>query len=180
MLKKTIKYTDFADEEHTEDFYFHLSKTELVKMEVNTPGGLSEAFKKIMAGGAVPDGKLIMKTFEEFILNAFGKKSADGRKFLKNEEDLEEFRTSGAYDAIFMSLVTDAEEAAKFLNAIMPAALMEEAEAIVRQQQMDIKTPDLENPAPRIISSAALKEMELEQFKEMTEKIATGEVVVEG
>lgn len=180
MLKKRITYTNFADETVTEDFYFHLTQTELTRLEVNTPNGLKATFEKIIAGGERPDGKLVMDTFESFIQKSYGVKSDDGRRHLKSPEILDDFVTCGAYDALFRSIVTDAESAAAFVKAIMPAALLEEAEKMARQEQLDIKTPDLENPAPRIISATALKEMELGEFQEMTEKIATGEVVVEG
>ena len=32
MLKKTITYTDYNDVERTEDFYFNLTKAELMEM----------------------------------------------------------------------------------------------------------------------------------------------------
>ena len=32
MLKKTITYTDYNGNSRTEDFYFNLTKTELMKM----------------------------------------------------------------------------------------------------------------------------------------------------
>ena len=41
MLKKTITYTDYNDNERTEDFYFNFSKAELTEMELSTVGGLT-------------------------------------------------------------------------------------------------------------------------------------------
>ena len=32
MLKETITYIDFNDQERTEDFYFNLTRTELIRM----------------------------------------------------------------------------------------------------------------------------------------------------
>lgn len=35
MLKKTIKYVDYNDEEREEDFYFNLTKAELTQMQLS-------------------------------------------------------------------------------------------------------------------------------------------------
>ena len=42
MLKKTITYNDYNGVERTEDFYFNLSKAEILEMEMGTSGGLAE------------------------------------------------------------------------------------------------------------------------------------------
>ena len=39
MLKKTVTYTDYNGTERTEDFYFNLSKAEVIEMETTTAGG---------------------------------------------------------------------------------------------------------------------------------------------
>lgn len=36
MLKKTITYVDYNGTERTEDFYFNLTKAELMEMEMST------------------------------------------------------------------------------------------------------------------------------------------------
>ena len=36
MVKKTIKYSDYNGNEIEEDFYFNLSKVELLEMEMST------------------------------------------------------------------------------------------------------------------------------------------------
>ena len=47
MYKKTITYTDYNGVERTEDFWFNLSKAELVEMEMSTAGGLTDMVEKI-------------------------------------------------------------------------------------------------------------------------------------
>lgn len=49
MLKKTITYTDYNGVERTEDFYFNLTKSELLVLEMGTTGGLTEMVEKIVA-----------------------------------------------------------------------------------------------------------------------------------
>ena len=178
MLKKSVTYTDFNDEEHTEYFYFHLKKTELLRMEVETPGGLSAAFERIVAGGENPDGKLIMDTFEGYIKKSYGKKSPDGRRHLKSDEILDEFVTCGAYDALFMSICTDAETAADFIKAIMPAGLIEEVEVLAKQQNLGIEVPEVPKD-PRIYTQEEIKAMPPDQFLLLAPQLASGEAVVE-
>ena len=50
MLKKTITYEDFNGETVSEDFFFHLSKAELVELEMSHTGGLSASLERIIAG----------------------------------------------------------------------------------------------------------------------------------
>ena len=51
MLKKTINYTDYNGTERTEDFYFNLTQTEVLQLELGTDGGLVESLTKIVKIG---------------------------------------------------------------------------------------------------------------------------------
>ena len=118
MLKKTINYTDYNGNERTEDFYFHLSKAELMEMEMGTTGGLAEMIKRIVAA---QDAPAIMKIFKDLILKAYGVKSPDGKRFIKKQDLIDEFAQTEAYSQLFMELAMDANKAAEFVNGIMPA-----------------------------------------------------------
>ena len=124
MLKKTITYDDFNGETKTEDFFFHLSKAELVELELSHEGGLSASLQRIIDA---EDGKGIVQEFKNIILSAYGKKSDDGRRFIKNQQIREEFESTEAYSALFMELVTDTDAAIEFINGVIPAGMAEEA-----------------------------------------------------
>jgi hypothetical protein len=117
MLKKTITYTDYNDKERTEDFYFNFSKAEITEMEMTTTGGLSEKINKIIAANDMPS---IITIFKDLVLKAYGEKSADGKKFIKNDEIRTAFSQTEAYSNLFMELATDAKAAADFFNSIIP------------------------------------------------------------
>jgi len=119
MLKRTIKYTDFDGNERNEDFYFNLSKAEVTEMELGITGGMTQMLNKIVAE---QDSKKIVETFKEIILKAYGEKSPDGKRFIKTKELSDNFSYTGAYELLFMELATDAEAAAKFINAVLPKA----------------------------------------------------------
>lgn len=133
MLKKTITYVDYNDNERTEDFYFNLTKAELMEMEMSTSGGLAEMIQRIVAEQDAPK---IIAIFKELILKAYGQKSLDGKRFEKNDKIREEFSQTEAYSQLFMELATDADAAAKFVNGIVPAdAAAQAAKAVPAPQK---------------------------------------------
>ena len=117
MLKKTITYTDFNGVERTEDFYFNLTKAEIAEMELEVPGGMTTMIERITK---TQDAPSLIKVFKDLILRSYGKKSDDGRRFIKNKELVEEFKDSEAYSELFMELATNAEAASAFVNGITP------------------------------------------------------------
>lgn len=120
MLKKTITYTDFNGVERTEDFYFNLSKAEIAEMELSVEGGLAAKIDELVATNNA--GK-ILQTFKDLILAAYGVKSEDGKRFIKNEELKTEFSQTEAYSELFMELATNSDAASNFVNNIIPASL---------------------------------------------------------
>ena len=118
MLKKTITYIDYNGTERKEDFYFNLSKAEIMEMEMGTTGGMVEMINKIVAA---QDAPAIIDMFKKMILKAYGEKSADGKRFIKSKELSEAFSQTEAYSQLFMELATDADAASKFVNGIVPA-----------------------------------------------------------
>lgn len=129
MLKKTMTYTNYNGEQITEDFYFNLSKAEILEMEMTTEGGMAEYIKGVVNAKNVTE---IIKIFKELILRAYGKKSPDGRRFIKTPELREEFAQTEAYSNLFMMLATDAEEAANFVNKVTPADVNVDVEAAMK------------------------------------------------
>jgi len=126
MIKKTIKYVDFKGNEREEDFYFNLSKPELMEMELTTKGGMSDYLEKIVKAQTKEE---LIKWFKLIILKAYGEKSEDGRRFIKSEELSTAFSQTGAYEKLYMELVSDEQKASEFINAIVPEFTEEELAA---------------------------------------------------
>jgi hypothetical protein len=124
MLKKTITYTDFNDEEITEDLYFHLTKIDIVDLELAHTGGMEEWMKRVTKA---EDGNSIFQEFKKIILASYGKRSEDGKRFVKNAEIREEFESSKAFEALAMDILTDTDKAIDFFKGIVPADVAEEA-----------------------------------------------------
>lgn len=133
MLKKNIKYTDFNGVERDEDFYFNLTEAELAEMNLMTKGGLKGYLEAIIN---TQDTPAIAELFKTIINKAYGVKSADGRKFTKSPEILEDFIYTQAYSNLYMSLIADANSAANFINGIIPEDMAKQVEA---QKAIELK-----------------------------------------
>lgn len=127
MLKKTMTYTNYNGDEVTEDFYFNLTKAEILEMELGHTGGLAEYIQQIVNAKEVSE---IMTIFKKILLMSYGKKSPDGRRFVKSEDLREEFSQTPAYSELFMELATDADKAAEFINGITPGDVPVDLKAI--------------------------------------------------
>jgi hypothetical protein len=172
VLKKTITYTGFDDQEYTEDFYFHLSKAELVEMEVSHDGGLGEYLKRIVASN---DGKQIMAEFKKLILSSYGKKSEDGRRFIKTDELRQEFESSEAYSTLFMEIVTNADAAAQFVNGIIPSGLATDADRIAKAAAGQVELNVDSEVRPQKLTSAEIAAMDSDELKS---GIASGKYIL--
>lgn len=124
MLKKTITYTDFDGNERTEDFYFNLSKSELILLETTTPGGYVTMLQRIIDS---KDNIELMNVFTDLIKKSYGVKSEDGKRFIKNEQVLDDFLSSAAFDEMFTEFFTTENAAAEFAQGIIPKNLADKA-----------------------------------------------------
>lgn len=117
MLKKTITFTDYDGNERTEDYYFNLSKTESLELDFEYPGGLGVYMDYILK--AQRHGE-IFKLFKSIVMKAYGEKSLDGRRFIKNPEVTAAFVETEAFDKLLMDLMEHPETANEFMKGILP------------------------------------------------------------
>jgi hypothetical protein len=186
VLKKTITYTNFNDEEVTEDHFFHLSKAELVELEMSHKEGLSEALQKIIAA---EDGKAIIKEFKGIILGSYGQRSPDGKRFVKTQELRDEFESSEAYSTLFMELVTNTDAAIEFINGIVPQGLEQDAakitqlraapEPAVAEEDQQLKI-DESTGEPRVVTQAEVAAMSQDELQQFGTDLAAGAVKITG
>lgn len=181
MVKKTITYTNpFTDQEVTEDHYFHISKADLVEMEVeahketyrdkdgNELTGMQAHLQRMVDA---EDARAVLKEFKAIIARAYGKK--EGERFIKNPQVLAEFEGSEAYSELLFQLLTDADEMSKFVNSIVPGNLEQIAAEVAARadvaetrqngstptdRQAEIAAATSENPV--MLTRAELVEMD--------------------
>lgn len=152
MLKKLIKYTDYDGRERSENFYFYMSKAELMEMELGTVGGMQNLIQLIIDKQDIPK---IMEAFKTIILKAYGEKSADGRRFIKSKELSEAFSQTEAYSNLYMELITDADAAAVFINGIVPEDVAMAAE---QRRKANEKTEESNPVDNKIVEMPVTKE----------------------
>ena len=120
MLKETITYNDLDGNKITEDFYFHMSKADLIEWNFEEEGGLEGYIKKIQE---TENQKEMVQLIKTIILKSFGKRSEDGIRFIKTEENAARFRETDAYSELFMKLASDEKELERFIKGIIPKDL---------------------------------------------------------
>ncbi len=136
MLKKTITYTDYNDQKRTEDFWFHLTKTELIELDASNEGGLETTIRKIIKE---TDTKRIVELVKALILKSYGEKSADGKRFIKSEDATTAFTQTEAYSQLFVDLISDASQMTAFFKGIIPQDLREQADKLEKENPDALK-----------------------------------------
>jgi len=126
MRVEPITYTDYDGNVRTERFYFNISAAEIAKWEIATPGGLEQKFTIITER---QDPKEILEAFDELLKKSYGKKSDDGRTFVKNDDLWNEFVATEAYSTLILKFFTDSDYAVKFFQQVFPA-VQEDADPI--------------------------------------------------
>jgi hypothetical protein len=124
MLGKTLTYKDFNDQDVKDTFYFNLTEAELLELNIRDD---------LEAVGKSGNANKIMDTFKRILKASYGVRTPGGAKFIKTDQDWNEFVSSAAYSQIFIQLVTDAEYASAFIRELVPADLAARVEA--KQEQ---------------------------------------------
>lgn len=104
MIKKTIPYTDFDGNPRVEDFWFNLTKAELMELGLSVDGGYDKYMEQLMNSTKVGEA---IEVFKKVLLTAYGRKSLDGRKFEKSPEITADFVATQAYSDLYIELATD-------------------------------------------------------------------------
>lgn len=134
MIKYTSTYTDYNGTERTEDFYFNLSKNEILQWEWGVENGLTNIIDRIVKA---QDGPQIIEYFKELILKAYGEKSDDGRRFVKSDEISIGFSQTPVFDELYIKLFTDSDYAAEFVKGILPDDFEGEYSDALKQLEED-------------------------------------------
>lgn len=124
MIKKTVRYEDFNGEMTSEDLYFHLNKKELMDLEMSGDESFSA---KLLQISESKDIREILSAFQTILLSAYGIRSEDGKKFRKSKDIRDEFENSEAFSELLFGMLSEPDDAAKFMGALMPKDLLDQA-----------------------------------------------------
>lgn len=121
MQKLTVTYENFDGENVTEDLYFHLNIKELQEME-NWDPSLTERIAKLTK---TEDGKEAFELMRDIIEAAYGERSEDGKRFVKNPEVLKNFTEGLAYDEVIIQFLDGTTDLGKFIEGLLPKKVFE-------------------------------------------------------
>lgn len=177
MYRKLVTYDDFNGEEQTEELFFHLTKAEIIDLEVGTKkgeGSLSASLQRIID---TKNGEEMYRTFKHILEVSHGEKSDDGRHFVKNAETRERFLSSGAYSALIEEMLANTDFAIEFVLKILPRGLQEEAQQLASAEGRKV-TEEREkfHGKPRLVTRKEMLETDAEKVPELSRQIAAGEV----
>lgn len=119
MITLTVKTEDFEGNLQQEECQFHLNKVELTEIDLKLNGGIAGEMKRIEESG---DSERMFKFVKELMILGYGKKSANGKSFIKNEELTEEFRYGCAMPECLVQILQDETGASvfNFIKGMMP------------------------------------------------------------
>ena len=121
MQKITVTYENFDGENVTEDLYFHLNIKELQDMD-NWDVPLTQRIAKLTK---TEDGKEAFELMRDIIEAAYGERSEDGKRFVKNPEVLKNFTEGLAYDEVIIQFLDGTTDLAKFIEGLLPKKVFE-------------------------------------------------------
>ena len=130
MQSVNVTYVNFFGEETEEKLHFHLSKGELMQMELQTPP-LSAKIAMVNGGDASPMDAY--KLLCEFVGAAYGERSEDGKRFFKDERSTKAFLASPAFDALLDKLSSDPKFSNGFLAGLFPSDIMGKAQKLIEE-----------------------------------------------
>lgn len=98
MLKQRVKYEGFDGEIVEEDLYFNLTRMDLIELNDRYESKDMAAYMdKIVKEKNI---KELYKVLKDIVLMAYGTKSEDGKRFIKNQTVKDEFAESLAFSQL--------------------------------------------------------------------------------
>jgi hypothetical protein len=133
MLCKTITFSDYDGVQHTEDFWFNLSKPELAELMLATDGNgdLRIYLQEIAASN---DPSKILKEFRKIVGMSVGQREGS-RRFIKSDDITGSFLESPAYEELFMELLQNPDQFVEFIKGMIPADMVADVEAEMNREK---------------------------------------------
>ena len=117
MITREVTYIDYNDDEQTEKYYFDLTIPEMLELSFSSAGDIQSTLERLSNSRKVGE---IFDIIQTLIFKSVGVKSDDGKRFVKNEEVLNDFKQSRGYESFLMKMMQDTEYASKFIEQLIP------------------------------------------------------------
>lgn len=121
MISKKVTVEGFdGTEERT--YWFHLTKSEVIKWDAEFNGELKEFLSKTAESQSVPE---VYAAIAELLRRAVGERR--GNKFVKDVDVTSDFEFSGAMDEVIEWMFSTPDAIDEFLLGILPKDVVEKA-----------------------------------------------------
>lgn len=117
MITREITYIDYNGDEQTEKYYFDLTVPEMLELSFSSAGDIQSTLERLSNSRKVGEIFTIIQTL---IFKSVGVKSDDGKRFVKNEDVLNDFKQSRGYESFLMKMMQDTDYASKFIEQLIP------------------------------------------------------------
>jgi hypothetical protein len=142
MLKQTITYQNFDNEEVEETLYFNISKSVTIEKAEEVIARWTEV-QNMLEGQQrdleISEVKKLVNIVKYMMELSYGVRSDDGRYFEQSPELWAQFTQSAAFDHFLFSLFQDVTKCTTFVVGVFPKELQEEARKIVNQNGVDTR-----------------------------------------
>ena len=154
MQKLTVQFENFDGETVSEDLYFHLNIKELQDMEKwDVP--LTQRIAKLTK---TEDGKEAFDLMRDIVEAAYGERSEDGKRFVKNPEVLKNFTEGLAYDEVILKFIDGTTDLSKFIEGLLPKKVFELAKKNTKDSGEEVKEYLVKyDVAPEVADAAVSK-----------------------
>lgn len=126
MIKQEFDYKDFNGHPRKAEMYFHLTDLEVLDFSGRRPKGVTEDLDVMVNTENI---RGILAFIRALIEASYGTKSEDGITFEKSPEITRKFVQSAYYSDWLFSLFEDnAEKGIAFVQKVLPASLIEQAQ----------------------------------------------------
>lgn len=121
MISKKVTVEGF-DGSEDRVYWFHLTKSEVVKWDAEFNGELKEFLAKTAESQSVPE---VYAAITELLRRAVGERR--GNKFVKDADVTSDFEFSGAMDEVIEWLFSTPDVTEEFLMGLLPKDVVEKA-----------------------------------------------------
>lgn len=145
MIKMVTKYHDVDGVEQTGESYFNITKREAISL-------MAKYGEDIMGYVSKLSPVEVIDFFEELVLLAYGVRSEDGKKFIKNKENSEEYKQTLEFDQLILDLMVDENKSEAFVLGTLNIN-DEETISNIKNAINDHKTPAKTTPKKAVKKS---------------------------
>ena len=116
MLKKHVKYQGFDGEIIEEDLYFNLTRMDAIELSARYESkDLADYMDEIVKNKDIVS---LYRVLKDIVLLAYGVKSEDGKRFIKNETVKNDFEESLAFAQLIEDLHETESALSEFVTGI--------------------------------------------------------------